>query len=226
MTAPRSQDERTRIPGMSTWPNPDRTSPAQVSDERESLDAWVDYHRARLLMKCVGARARAARQPHLSALDSVAPRPRSTSDGGRRVIHDFDGEPVGNWYSSDEDPDACFNDADPSRAMEDLAAYHTSIERARAAVESRGLDELSPEPDDGRPVSFALDLPARDRGVRAPQRSRGLAQRAYRRDGWRVMGRAADRSTPGARWSTDFSSTCRGIRHVPRSAQTRRSTLP
>jgi hypothetical protein len=139
---------------MSTWPNPDRASPAQVSDERESLDAWVDYHRATLLMKC------AALEPEQLVSRTCPPSTLSLLGLVRHLtevegwFHDFDGKPVGNWYSSDEDPDACFNAADPSRATEDLAAYHTSIERARAAVESRGLDELSPEPDDGRPVSL------------------------------------------------------------------------
>jgi hypothetical protein len=69
-------------------------------------------------------------------------------------FHDFDWEPAGEWYSSQEDPDACFNAVDPSHAEENLAAYQASIERARAAVKDRGLDELSPEPDDGRPVSL------------------------------------------------------------------------
>jgi hypothetical protein len=69
-------------------------------------------------------------------------------------FHDFDGEPSGDWYSSDEDPDACFNAVDPSRAEEDLAAYQASVERARAAVKGRDLDEISPEPDDGGPVSL------------------------------------------------------------------------
>jgi hypothetical protein len=69
-------------------------------------------------------------------------------------FHDFDGGPEIEAYSSEEDPDACFSAADPSRAEADLAAYHASIERAQAAVESRGLDEISPAPDEGRPVSL------------------------------------------------------------------------
>jgi hypothetical protein len=71
-------------------------------------------------------------------------------------FHDFDGKPSGEWYSNDEDPDACFNAVDASRAEVDLAAYDASIERARAAINGRALDELSPEPGDGRPVSLRL----------------------------------------------------------------------
>jgi hypothetical protein len=69
-------------------------------------------------------------------------------------FHDSDGEPVGDWYSTEEDPNACFSAVDPSRAEEDLAAYRASVERSRAAVSGRALDELSPEPDEGRPVSL------------------------------------------------------------------------
>ena len=39
---------------VSTWPSPDRTYPERIAGERESLDAWVDLHRATLLMKCAG----------------------------------------------------------------------------------------------------------------------------------------------------------------------------
>jgi hypothetical protein len=139
---------------MSTWPSPDRTSPPQVSGERESLDAWVDYHRATLVMKCAGLEPeqlsnRASPPSSLSLLGLV--RHLTEVEGW---FHDFDGEPPGDWYSTEEDPDACFNAVDPSRADEVLAAYRASVDRARAAVRGWALDEVSPEPDEGRPVSL------------------------------------------------------------------------
>ena len=139
---------------MPTWPTPDRISPAQVSEERDALDAWVDYHRATLLLKCAGLEpdqlvTRASPPSSLSLLGLV--RHLTEVEGW---FHDFDGEPSGDWYSNDEDPDACFDAVDPSRAEEDLAAYLASVERAREAVKGRALDEISPEPDDGRPVSM------------------------------------------------------------------------
>jgi hypothetical protein len=139
---------------MSTWASPDRTRPAQVSGERDSLDAWVDYHRATLLLKCAGLdpeqlTSRSCPPSTLSLLGLV--RHLTEVEGW---FHDFDGEPFGEWYSSQEDPDACFNAVDPSRAEEDLTAYRGSIERARDAVKDRTLDEISPEPDDGQPVSL------------------------------------------------------------------------
>jgi hypothetical protein len=139
---------------MSTWLNPDRAHPSQVSGERDPLDAWVDYHRATLLMKCAGL------VPEQLASRSCPPSTLSLLGLVRHLteveawFHDFDGKPSGEWYSNDEDPDACFNAVDASLAEEDLAAYQESIGRARAAVQDRDLDELSPEPDEGRSVSL------------------------------------------------------------------------
>jgi Protein of unknown function (DUF664) len=139
---------------MSTWPNPARTDPPQVSEERESLDAWVEYHRATLLMKCAGLVSeqlvsRSCPPSSLTLLGLVRHLTEVES-----WFHDFDGEPAGDWYSTDDDPDACFNAVDASSADADLVAYHASVERARAAVKGRDLGEISPEPDDGRPVSL------------------------------------------------------------------------
>ena len=139
---------------MSAWPSPDRTDPPQVSEDRDSLDAWVDYHRATLLMKCAGL------APEQLVERSCPPSTLSLLGLVRHLteveawFHDFDAEPAGEWYSTDEDPDACFGAVDPSRADADLAAYRASVDRARRAVELRDLDEISPEPDDGRPVSL------------------------------------------------------------------------
>ena len=139
---------------MSAWASPDRTDPPQVSEERESLDAWVDYHRATLLRKCEGL------DPEQLVERSCLPSTLSLLGLVRHLteveswFHDFDGDPAGEWYSTDEDPDACFNRVDPSRADTDLEAYRASVERARRAVETRDLDNISPEPDDGRPVSL------------------------------------------------------------------------
>jgi len=139
---------------MARWPSAARTDPPQVSGERESLDAWVEYHRATLLIKCAGL------DPEHLVGRSCSPSSLTLLGLVRHLteveawFHDFDGKPCGDWYSTDDDPDACFNAVDPSRADEDLAAYRASVERARAAVEGRGLDEISPEPDDGRPVSL------------------------------------------------------------------------
>lgn len=119
---------------MSTWPSPVRTRPPQVSGERDSLDAWVDYHRATLLMRCAGSKteqlaSRSCPPSTLSLLGLV----RHLTEV-EAWFHDFDNRPSGEWYSDDEDSDACFNAVDSAHADDDLAAYRASIERARAAI--------------------------------------------------------------------------------------------
>jgi hypothetical protein len=139
---------------MAPWPTPDRSYPPQVVGERDSLEAWVEFHRATLLMKCADL------EPEQLAIRSAPPSTLSLLGLVRHLtgveawFHDFDGGPEIECYSSEKDPDACFDAVDPSRAEADLAAYHASIERARAAVEGLSLDEISPAPDEGRPVSL------------------------------------------------------------------------
>jgi hypothetical protein len=53
---------------------------------------------------------------------------------------------------TDEEPDGEFDLVDPARADADLAAYHASVDRARAAVEDHGLDDLAS--GSGRPTSL------------------------------------------------------------------------
>ncbi len=139
---------------MSPWLSPDRIDPPQVGGERESLEAWVDFHRATLLIKCAGLK------PEQLAIRSSPPSTLSLLGLVRHLteveswFHDFDSGPEGEWYSTDEDPDGGFDSVDPSRADADLAAYRASVARARVAVEGRGLEEISPGSDKGRPISL------------------------------------------------------------------------
>lgn len=139
---------------MSTWAAPDRLDPRQVSGERRSLEEWVEFHRATLLMKCAGL------EPEQLAIRSCPPSSLSLLGLVRHMtevepwFHDFDDEPEGEWYSTDEDPDGAFDSVEPSGADADLAAYRASVARARTAVEGRDLDEISPGSDEGRPVSL------------------------------------------------------------------------
>jgi uncharacterized protein DUF664 len=133
---------------MPTWPDIERVDPPRISDERGSLESWLEYHRDTLLLKCAGL------QPEQLALRSCPPSSLSLLGLVRHMteveawFHDFDRQPEGEWYSTDDDPDGCFDSVDPARADTDLAAYRASMDRAREAVVGRGLDELSPAPDD------------------------------------------------------------------------------
>ena len=142
--------------GMSTWAAIERVDPPKSpDDERNSLESWLDFHRATLLMKCSGL------ESEQLALRSCPPSSLSLLGLVRHMtevepwFHDFDGEPASEWYSTDSDPDGAFDSVDPSRANEDLAAYHASVQRAHRAVEGRSLDDISPESGDhGEAISL------------------------------------------------------------------------
>ncbi len=43
------------------------------------------------------------------------------------MVHNFDGQPDGQWYCTDDEPDCEFDLVDPASADEDLAAYPASM---------------------------------------------------------------------------------------------------
>ncbi len=133
------------IPVMWTWPEPDRPSmPQNPSDERTSLDSWLDYHRTTLLKKCAGLTpeqlaARSCARSTLSLLGLVRHMTIVES-----WFHDFDGTPPLDLYCTKEQPDGDFDLVDPAQAEQNLSNFHGSVARSRAAVAGRGLEELAP----------------------------------------------------------------------------------
>ena len=133
---------------MSTWPEVERadafTGAALEAPERASLETWLEFHRATLLMKCAGL------TPEQLVLRSCPPSRLSLLGLVRHMteveswFHDFDGDPEIEGYWREDAPDAAFEDLDPARAAADLAAFHASVARARAAVADDDLDELCP----------------------------------------------------------------------------------
>ena len=141
------------LTAMSPWLAPERGKTARVpDDERNSLESWLEYHRATLLIKCAGL------TPEQLATRSCPPSLLSLLGLVRHMaevetwFHAFDGQPEGVFYYSEDRPDADFEDVDPRRADQDLAIYQASVERSRAAVADRSLDDLMPGP--GQPTSL------------------------------------------------------------------------
>jgi Protein of unknown function (DUF664) len=134
------------------WPVPARTEAPYVSRERDSLESWLDYHRATLLLKCAGL------TPEQLVIRSCEPSRMSLLGLVRHMaeveswFHEFDDQPDEFLYYSEGSPEACFDDVDPARADTDLAAYQAAAERSRKAAAGRCLDDLIP--DDGEPVSL------------------------------------------------------------------------
>ena len=117
----------------------ERIDPPLVAQEREMLDAWLDFHRATLAVKCEGLtddqlRAQAVPPSSLSLLGLVRHMGEVERSWFRRVLS---GEQAPPRYYSDENPDGDFDDvadavvADAFGYWRDECAY--ARERAAAA---------------------------------------------------------------------------------------------
>ena len=132
-----------------TAPAVERTEPDRVADERTSLEQWLDFHRATLLMKCAGLTAaqlkqRAVPPSRLSLLGLV----RHMVDVERWWfrMHAAE-EDIGFIY----DPDSVgldFEAVEDADAEENLATFQRECEAARAAVAGRPLDAVVPSRGD------------------------------------------------------------------------------
>jgi hypothetical protein len=122
-----------------------RTDPPFINDERASLDAWLDYHRATLLWKCDGPNAeqlaqRSVPPSTMSLLGLVRHLTEVERSWFRRFVG---GQDVPLIYCSDEAPDGDFDDVDAGRAELDLAAFRDEIVACRAAVAGLDLEHRS-----------------------------------------------------------------------------------
>ncbi len=107
------------------------------------LEAWLDFHRQTLLVKCAGLtagqlRQRAAEPSGLSLLGLVRHMAEVERGWFRRRVN---GEDIEFQFSSDEDPDGEFDHVETADAERDLAAYQAEIEAAREAAAGHDLDE-------------------------------------------------------------------------------------
>ena len=133
----------------STWTAPavERPELRRQSDEREALEAWLEYHRATLLMKCAGLtqeqlKERAVPPSGLSLLGLV----RHMTEVERWWFRVHGGnEDLPRPYSTPEDRDADFNEVGAADAERDLEAFRQEIELCRAAVRDKDLDDVVPK---------------------------------------------------------------------------------
>jgi uncharacterized damage-inducible protein DinB len=124
----------------------ERTEPSLISSERESLQAWLDFHRATLLGKCAGLTADQLKQ------QSVAPSKLTLLGLVRHMteverwwfrIHGGD-QDMPMPYSSDGDEEADFDALADADAEADLAAFQRETQEADAAVRGKQLDTVVP----------------------------------------------------------------------------------
>ena len=129
-----------------TWTAPavDRVRPPTVADERTSLDAWLEFHRATLLLKCTGLtaddlRRRAVEPSTLSLLGLVRHMAEVERSWFQRRVA---GRALPFLYcDAESNPDGDFDDVDTADAETDFATFHAEVEAARAVTAGRSLDE-------------------------------------------------------------------------------------
>jgi hypothetical protein len=140
-----------RHDALVTWTAPEihRVDPPMVAGERQSLESWLDYHRATLLYKCQGLAGdqlaqRAVGPSSLSLLGLVRHMAEVERAWFRRRVA---GQPeLGYLFCSEQDPDGDFDLAEPGGAEADFAAFGAECALAREAAAGRPLDDTFVHP--------------------------------------------------------------------------------
>ncbi len=131
-----------------TWTAPEvnRPEPPLVAGERETLDAWLDFHRDTLLGKCSGLtadqlRERAVPPSGLTLLGIV----RHMTDVERWWfrVHGTNQDMTFRYFSEDN-LDGDFEELDEPDAPTVLAAFWEEVGLVRAAVRELDLDHVVP----------------------------------------------------------------------------------
>jgi len=119
-----------------------RFDPPASATERETLEAFLDYHRATLSLKCDGLsddqlRERAVAPSTLSLLGLVRHMAEVERSWFRRVMDGQDAPPL---YYSDSDPDGDFDNTADDTGASALAAWQREVAASRDVV--AGIDVL------------------------------------------------------------------------------------
>src|SRR5262249_4238876 len=133
---------------VTTWTAPavERTDPGQHDGERDALEAWLDFHRDTLLWKGAGLTAEQLKQRAVPASTlSLLGLGRDMTEVERWGFGMHAGEQGLPFpYSTEEWPDADFDDLDTADAAADLEAYRREIKASREAGRKRDLDDVVP----------------------------------------------------------------------------------
>jgi len=133
----------------------ERVEPPLVAHEREMLEAWLDFHRATLAVKCAGLtdgqlRARAVPPASLSLLGLV----RHMAEGEHQwFTMVLGGEQIRYPYYTEDNPDADFDDVDGADVAEAFETWRSACASARGwAAAAPSLDVTGTQ--DGREFSL------------------------------------------------------------------------
>jgi len=134
-----------------------RTDPPLIANERPMLEAWLEYHRSTLAMKCDGLSAEQLRQravlpSTLSLLGLVRHMAEVERSWFQRALIGEDAPPI---YYSDADPDGDFDNVDDADPEEAFATWRAECHRAReVAAGVPSLDTPAAREAHGRRVSL------------------------------------------------------------------------
>ena len=120
-----------------------RTEPAFELPEREMLDAWLEYQRATLALKCDGLaddqlRLRAVPPSTMSLLGLVRHMADVEASWFRRVLSQAESPGI---YWSDADPDGDFDNVDDADVEHDFAVWRAECDNARTVAAAMTLDD-------------------------------------------------------------------------------------
>ena len=128
-----------------TWTSPPatRADMRATGEERETLDAFLDWYRGTLLMKCANLTAEqlAIRPIAPSSLSLLGIIRHMTGVERGWFRHRLAKEQLNRPYNTDDQPDADFDDAMAANAEADFAAYLSELELARSAAAGHSLTE-------------------------------------------------------------------------------------
>ena len=123
-----------------------RSDPPLKGPERESLIAWLQYHRETLALKCADLDPaqlceRSVPPSTLSLIGLVRHMAEVERSWFRRLLAREGEDAAGPIYYSDSNPDGDFDDVDPATVDEAMATWRDECERADAIVAELDLDE-------------------------------------------------------------------------------------
>ncbi len=141
---------------METFEAPERPNPPTLGDERVQLEGWLVFERATLLHKCDGLSvAQLKERPVASSSLSLLGIVRhmtfveqiwfETTFAGRETV---------DYYKTEADRDADFNDLDGVAAEEVFDLFVRSVELSRELAAGHSFDERATRPRRGREVDL------------------------------------------------------------------------
>jgi hypothetical protein len=134
-----------------------RRDPPHIADERAMLEAWLEYHRATLGLKCAGVPAarlaeRAVPPSNLSLLGLVRHMAEVERSWFRRTLA---GEAAPPLYYSDSDPDGDFDWVEGAEVDAAFAAWRAECDHARELIAKMdSLDYVGHQRRSGERVSL------------------------------------------------------------------------